>query len=291
MRIGLFRRAAYGFSTHECLTRAAALAYYAVFSLPPILLIAIYVAGLLFGQRAATGQISTQLGSFVGPQAASQIQTMISSAGQNRGSGLFAGLLAFAGLVVTSTAAFVQLQRTLNRVWSVEQDEDSIESVAGKRVLSFLMVIGMGIILLASMAFGTLVSTLGDRLPFRMTGTVNYLTELLLPWLVISFVVAVMFKVLPDARVRSRDVAVGAMLTAALLVLAKFGMAMYLSRATVANSYGAAGAFAVLLLWLYISAAILLIGAEFTAAWALEHGREIEPTAGAHRIEWWRRAA
>src|SRR5262249_32468709 len=157
-------------------------------------------------------------------------------------------------------------------------------SVAGKRLLSFLMVIGVGIILLVSMAFGTVVATLGDRLPFQMTGAVNYLGALLVPWLLISFVFAVMFKVLPDARVKLRDVAVGAMLTAALLVVAKFGMAMYLSRATVANSYGAAGAFAVLLLWLYVSAAVLLIGAEFTRAWALEHGRDVEPTAGAHRI-------
>jgi membrane protein len=94
-----------------------------------------------------------------------------------------------------------------------------------------------------------------------------------------------MFKVLPDARVKSRDVVVGAMLTAALLVLAKFGMAMYLSRATVVNSYGAAGALAVLLLWLYVSAAVLLIGAEFVRAWALEHGRNVEPAGGARRIE------
>src|SRR5215467_2014244 len=116
MRIGVFRGAANGFSAHECFTRAAALAYYAVFSLPPILLIAIYIVGLMYGQRAATGQISTQVGSFVGPQAGSQIQTMISNAGQNQGSGLFAGLLALAGLIVASTTAFVELQRTLNKI-------------------------------------------------------------------------------------------------------------------------------------------------------------------------------
>src|SRR5215467_13336176 len=106
MRIGVFRRAAKGFSAHECFTRAAALAFYMVFSLPPILLIAIYIAGWMYGQQAASGQISTQVGSFVGPQAASQIQTMISSAGQNKGSGLFAGLLALAFLIVASTTAF-----------------------------------------------------------------------------------------------------------------------------------------------------------------------------------------
>jgi membrane protein len=290
MRIGVFRRAVYGFADHECFTRAAALAYYGVFSLPPILLIAIYIAGSIYGQHAATGQISAQLGSFVGPQAASQIQTMLTSAGQNKGSGLFAGLLALIGLIVASTTAFVQLQHTLNRVWSVERDEDSLESVAGKRILSFLMVIGVGIILVASMVFGTVVSTFGNQLPFQMSGMVMYLSALLLPWLLISVVAAVMFKVLPDARVESKDVAVGAILTAALLVLAKFGMTMYLARATVVNTYGAAGSLAVLLLWLYVSALILLIGAEFTRAWALEHGRDVQPTAGAHRIEL-RRAA
>jgi membrane protein len=152
------------------------------------------------------------------------------------------------------------------------------------------MVIGVGIILLVSMAFSAVVSTLGDRLPFRMTESMSLLAQLLLPWLLISIVVAVIFKVLPAAQVQSRDVAVGAALTGALLVLAKFAMATYLSHATVANSYGAAGSFAVLLLWLYVSAAILLIGAEFTAAWAIEHGREVQPAAGAHRIEL-RRAA
>jgi len=290
MRIGVFRRVVDGFSAHECFTRSAALAYYGVFSLPPILLIAIYIAGSIYGQQAATGQISVQVGSFVGPQAASQIQTMISSAGQNKGSGLFAGLLAIVVLIVASTTAFVELQHTLNRVWSVERDEDSLESVAGKRILSFLMVIGVGIILGASMLFGTIVSTFGNRLPFHMSGMVTYLAALVLPWLLISIVVAVMFKTLPDARVESRDVALGAMLTAALLVLAKFGMTMYLSRATVLNTYGAAGSLAVLLLWLYVSAMVLLIGAEFSRAWALEHGRDVQPTAGAHRIEW-RRAA
>ena len=290
MRIGLFRRAANGFSRHECFTRAASLAYYAVFSLPPILLIAIFIAGFMYGQRAVAGQISTQLGSFVGPQAASQIQSMISSAGQHRSSGLFATLLAVAGLIFASTTAFAELQHTLNKVWSVEQDDDSLESVAGKRILSFFMVIGVGIILLASMAFGTVVSSFGAQLPFQMSAGVSVLAELLLPWLLISIAVAVLFKFLPDARLRFRDVAVGAALTAVLLVLAKYGMAMYLSRATIANSYGAAGSFAVLLLWLYVSAVVLLIGAEFTAAWALEHGREVQPAAGAHRTEW-RRAA
>ncbi len=107
--------------------------------------------------------------------------------------------------------------------------------------------------------------------------------ELLVPWVVISFFVAVVFKVLPDARVRWDDVAVGAIVSGALLVLAKYGLTIYLSRASFASSYGAAGSLAILSLWLYVSAAVLLIGADFTRAWAQEHGRDVEPTSGAHR--------
>jgi membrane protein len=282
--IGVFKRAATAFSVHECSTRAAALAFYTVFSLPPALLIAIYVAGLIYGQAAAAGQISAQLESFVGPQAGGQIQAMISNAEQHRGSGLVASLIALAGLIFASTTAFVNLQDTLNRVWSVEADDSSMTSVAAKRVTSFIVVLGCGIVLLASMMFGTVLSAFGPRLPFRITGGLLYVTELLVPFVVISFLVALVFKVLPDAWVEWKDVIFGAIVTAALLVAAKFGMSMYLSHATAANSYSAAGSLAILLLWLYISAAILLLGAVITRASALEHGRDVVPDIGARRI-------
>jgi len=290
--VAAVQRAAHRFSVDECSTRAAAIAYYAIFSLPPMLLIMVYIAGLRYGQAAAAGQISSQLESFVGPEAGGQIQAIISNAGQNKNGGLVASLIALAGLIYASTTVFTQLQETLNRAWSVEPDDSFLVSLAKKRFVSFLMVVAAGLVLMASMIFGTLVSTFGDTLPFQITGNLVYVMELLIPWVVISFLVAVIFKVLPDARVRWGDVAVGAILAGALLVLAKHGLSVYLSRASFANTYGAAGSLAVLMLWLYVSAAILLIGAEFTRAWAQEHGRDVEPTPGAHRIEPdWPRAA
>src|SRR6185369_11646718 len=119
---------------------------------------------------AAAGQISAQLQSFAGPQAGSQIQSMIANAGQHRGSGLIASLIALGGLIFASTTAFAQLQDTLNRVWSVEPDDSSVRSMAGKRVTSFIVVLASGIVLLASMMFGTIVSTFGSQLPFQITG-------------------------------------------------------------------------------------------------------------------------
>jgi membrane protein len=288
--VSVARRAVHAFSADECSTRAAALAYYAVFSLPPALLIIIYVAGLNYGQAAAAGQISSHLESFVGPQAGMQIEAIISNAAQQKNGGLIASLIAVAGLIYASTTAFAELQQALNRAWSVEPDDWSLMSLAKKRVVSFLMVIAAGLVLVASMVFGTVVSKFGDALPFQITGGF-YVVALLVPWVVISFLVAAVFKVLPDARVRWGDVAVGAVVSGALLVLAKYGMTMYLARASIASSYGAAGSLAILLLWLYVSAAILLIGAEFTRAWAQEHGRDVQPAGDAHKIRDWRRAA
>src|SRR5262249_40914619 len=155
-----------------------------------------------------------------------------------------------------STTAFAQLQQSLNRAWSVEPDDWSFSALAKKRLFSFLMVIAAGLVLMASMVFGTVVSKFGDVLPSQITGRL-YLLQLLVPWVVISLLVAAIFKVLPDARVCWGDVAVGAIVSGALLVLAKYGMTIYLSRASIASSYGAAGSLAILLLWLYISAALL----------------------------------
>jgi membrane protein len=256
------------------------------------LLIIIYVAGLRYGEAAAAGQISSHLESFVGPQAGKQIESLISSAAQQKSGGLIASLIAFAGLLYASTTAFAELQHALNRAWSVEPNDWSLATLAWKRFLSFLMVIAAGLVLVASMVFGTVVSKFGDSLSFQISGRLAYVVQLLVPWVVISILVAVVFKVLPDALVRWRDVAVGAIVSGALLVLAKFGMTIYLSHATIASSYGAAGSLAILLLWLYISAAIVLIGAEFTRAWAQEHGRDVQPTRDAHRLRAdWRRAA
>jgi membrane protein len=280
-----------GFSENECFTRAAALAYYSVFSLPSALVIVIYIAGLMYGRAAAAGEISSKLGSFVGPEAGKQIQEMISNAGQHQGTGLVAGLIALGALIIASTTAFAELQQSLDRAWNVEPDDSSVQSMTGKRVTSFLMVIGAGIVLLASMMFGTVMSAFGNKLPFHLSTGVMYASAFLVPWIIISLLVAAMFKALPDARVQWRDVAVGAIVTAALLIVAKFGMSIYLSRASVGSSYGAASSLAILLLWLFISAAILLLGAEFTRAWAREHGRDVQPSLGAHRVVVSRRAA
>src|ERR1051326_7334939 len=286
--VAVVRRAAHNFSVDECSTRAAALAYFAIFSLPPALLIIIYIVGLKYGQAAAAGQISSHLESLVGPQAASQIQGMISNAAQQENGGLIASVIALAALIFASTTGFAELQQALNRAWSVEPDDSSLRAQARRRLLPFFLVIAAGLVLIASMMVGPVLSWYGKALAFQITGRLTYTLELLVPWVVISFLVALIFKVLPDARVRWADVAVGAIVSSALLVLAKSGMAAYLSRTSFASGYGAAGSLAILLLWLYISALILLIGAEITRAWALEHGRDVEATPGAHRImgEW-----
>jgi membrane protein len=243
-------------------------------------LIVVYVAGAVFGQAAVQGQIQQRVSGAVGPQIGNALSSMIQNASVS-GGGLIATALGVVGLVFSATTTFAQLQSSLNRAWGIERDESGVRSFATKRFTSFLMIVGISILVLVFLALSTAVSALTRMAGLPLPAWAFYVFEVLLSWVVFAACFAAIFKVLPDAKIEWKDVRVGGAVTAILFVIGKFLIGMYLAHSTTANAYGAAGSLALLLLWTYYSAMIFLLGAEFTEAWAESHGREVEPEEGA----------
>lgn len=278
--VGIIKKTFRQFSEDECPTMAAALAYYTVFSLPSLLLIVVYITGAVFGQAAVQGEIQQRVSGAVGPQIAGVLSTMIQNASVS-GGGIIATALGAAGLVFSATTTFVQLQTSLNRSWGIKRDDSGVKSFAMKRFTSFLMIAGISILVLVFLALGTAVSALTRMTALPLPGWAFYLFDVLLSWAVFTACFAAIFKVLPDARIEWKDVRVGGAVTAGLFVIGKFLISLYLGHSSTVSAYGAAGSLALVLLWTYYSAMIVLLGAEFTEVWAEAHGREVEPDEGA----------
>lgn len=272
------------FTQDDCPRMAAALAYYTVFSLPPLLVLIIVLAGALWGQEAVQGEIENQIGGLIGPEAATQVQTMIRHASEKMAGsgGLIATLLGIGALLFGATGAFAQLQDALNRAWEVGPDPQAggIKNFIFKRLLSFGMILGIAFLLILSLAVSTalpiILGSLGLSLPFIDFG-VTLVTHIVL--------FALIYKVLPDAHIRWSDVLVGASMTALLFAIGKFGISRYLAYSSVGSAYGTAGSMVVLLLWVYYSAVIFFFGAELTQAYARVFGRQIVPKSYAVRVE------
>jgi membrane protein len=270
------------FSEDECPSMAAALAYATLFSLPSLLLIVIYVAGLVLGPQAASGQIESELSGAMGPQAAAQIQTMVSNLAQNHTGGLIATALGFAGLILSATSVLLQLQQCLNKAWKVRVIGSGIKHFAMKRVRSGLLLIGAGILAMVSVAASSVISALARMLPFSGAAEVG---EMVASLAMFAIVFAAILKVLPDVQLRWSDVWVGGLFIAVLFVVGKFLIAIYLAHAGKASAYGAAGSLALILLWTYYSALTFLLGVELTQVWVRKQGREVPPKEGAIRLE------
>src|SRR5262249_36637734 len=215
---------------------------------------------------------------------------MLRNASRPGGHSVLATLVGIAAVIVSSTSAFSELQYALNQAWEVQPRNSGWADLAVKRLISFLIVVGMAFVLLASMALRALVSAGAvSRLPFSHLLGGRWGT--CFAWWILTFLVGGIFKVVPDATIRVRDVAASAVLTGLLLTATKYGMSVYLAHSSVATSFGAAGSLAILLLWLYASSAILLFGAEFARAWARSAGRDVVPERGAVRTDKLDRAA
>ena len=270
----LIKRAAIEWNADDCLTLGAALAYYTVFSLAPILVIVIAVAGALFGQEAAQGEIVGQIRGLVGEEGATAIQSLIQSA-TREGAGSRATLIGLLFLLFGSTSAFSQLQSALNRIWEVEpQAQTGIWNMVRARFLSFAAVLGTGFLLSVSLVLSAGVAALGrigwGRVP--ELGRMLELADFLGSMLVHTLLFAMIFKLLPDAVIRWRDVWVGAGITAGLFFVGKLVIGLYLGTSDVGAAYGAAGWVILILAWVYYSAQIVLFGAEFTHAYATRLG-------------------
>jgi membrane protein len=283
--VGLLKQTFRDFSADDCPRMAAALSYYTVFALPPLLILILTVVGIVFDPAQVQEAIRGQIGDVMGPDGAQQIGTIIEQADQPEGRGVRA-LVGIGALVLGATGAFLQLQGALNRAWGVEPDPDAggIRNFVLKRALSLGMIFGLAFLLLVSLALSAAISMLGDVVERILPGVSEGFLLLLdfgLSLGVITVLFAAMFKVLPDARIAWKDVWVGAAATALLFVIGKFALGFYLGRSNPGEAYGAAGSLALILVWIYYASMIVLLGAEFTQVWAERRGAGIEPEEGA----------
>lgn len=268
------------FSTYKITTLSAALAYYTIFALAPILIIIIWVCGLFLGHDAIEGQMFYEIKSFVGDGAAAQIQDIIKNATMSKAS-VLASVVGIVSLVIAATGIFTQIQDSINFIWQLKsKPKTGLIKLVINRLLSFSMLISLGFILLVSLFINTIMDAFSARLVHMFPGiavTLAYIINLALTFLVISFLFGVIFKVLPDAKIEWRDVRAGAFTTAVLFMLGKFLITYYMKKARVDSSYGAAGSIIIILLWVYYSSIILYFGAAFTKEYASFKGRHIYP--------------
>jgi membrane protein len=286
---GTLTRSVRDFLDDDCMTRAAALSYYTVFSLPPLLILILLLAGTLLDPNDVRGGLESQIDALMGPAGGDQVRTMLTHA-ERPGGGLFPTLIGIGALLFGATGAFSQLQSALNRVWEVEPDphQGGLKTFLFKRLLSFGMILTVAFLLLVSLAVSAALAAFGSALesflPEGVSAPLLQALNLVLSLAVITLLFAAIFKVLPDATVAWRDVWVGAAVTAVLFTVGKFLIGLYLGTSNPGEAYGAAGSLALLLLWIYYSSIIMLFGAEFTQAWAETHGRAVTPEQGARRL-------
>ena len=265
-------------------TLGAALAYYTVFSLAPLIIIAISIAGLVFGNEAAQGQIFDQLRGLLGDESGRAMQVMVQNASAKPATGLVATLAGFAMLLFGASGVFGQLQTSLNAIWGVQPKPGrGILGIIRDRILSFGFILVVGFLLLVSLLLTAAIAFVGHRFGDMVPGmeALAQILNSIFSLAVITLLFAMIFKFLPDARIAWHDVWIGAFITAALFTLGKFGLGLYLGKSGVASSYGAAGSLIVLLLWVYYSSQIVFFGAEFTQVYANRFGSHVAPSSNA----------
>lgn len=278
----LLKRTFTGFMEDEALSHGAAIAYYALFSIAPLLLIVLAIAGLVFGHEGASAAMTNQLTGLVGTESAAMLQSMIESAG-NKSSGTLATIIGAVMLLVTVSGAFGEIQSTLNDIWKAEA-RTGLTRLVRARLAGLGLVATLGFLMIVSLVISAGLAAIGTYLEGRFPGahalmaTANFVISVV----VLALLFAAVYKILPDTPIAWRHVLVGAAVTALLFTAGKSLIGIYLARSHVASGYGAGGALIVLLAWIYYSAQIFLLGAEFTKAFSgrdLEVARQAQPRA------------
>ena len=262
---------------------AASLSYYTVLSLSPLVAVAIAIAGFAFGREAAEGQIAQQLQSVLGAQASEAIQTIVSHA-HRTGTGVLSAVVGGVVLVIGASGVFGELQDSLNTIWEVApQPNRGFKGMVKDRFFSFTMVLGVAFLLLVSLVISAALSAVGQWFSGAFAGSeaVWHVINIVVSLAVIAALFALLFKIVPDVTIAWKDVWIGAAVTAVLFVLGKFLIGLYVGKAAVASPFGAAGSLMVIVVWVYYSAHILFLGAEFTQIYARECGSKIVPARGA----------
>ncbi|AVH69121.1 YihY/virulence factor BrkB family protein [Nostoc sp. 'Lobaria pulmonaria (5183) cyanobiont'] len=265
---------------------AAALAYYTIFSIAPLLIIVIAIAGAVFGEEAARGQIVGQIQGLVGVDGAKFLETAIQNANKPK-TGAIASIISVLVLLVGATGLFTELQDAMNTIWEVKPKPGrGINNMIRLRVLSFAMVIGIGFLLLVSLVISTILATLVTYFSNLLPGFdfIWQIANFIISFAITTILFGLIFKVLPDVKIAWSDVLIGAALTSVLFSIGRFLLGQYLGNGTFGSTYGAAGSLVVILAWVNYAAQILFFGAEFTQVYSRRHGSGIVPTKNAVHI-------
>ncbi|MBK8487810.1 MAG: YihY/virulence factor BrkB family protein [Bacteroidetes bacterium] len=284
----LIKDAVISFRQDKVLKKSASLAYYTVFALPALALVLISITSVFYGEDAASGAMFSQLDGLVGKTAALQIQEAI----KNRhlsGNSVIGTIVGGAILLFSAGGIFAEIQDSINMIWGLKaKTKRGILKLILNRIISFSLVLSLGFALLVSLVINALIAALKSKLEVQFPG-LNVNLTLFIDWalqiVIITYLIAIIFRILPDAKIKWRDVSIGAFVTTILFLLGKILLGYIISRNASIEAYGAAGSIVLILLWVYYSSAILYFGAEFTQVFAKRYGSDIQPNKYATWVE------
>ena len=280
----VLKEAVSAFVEDNCIKLSASLSYYTIFSIGPLLIIIISLSTLFFGREAVQGRLYGQISGLIGSDAAIQIQEIIKNS-SHKNSGIFATIVGTVILVIGATGIFTEIQDSINYIWSLRaKPKRGIIKFLFNRMLSFSLIVSLGFLLLVSLVVSALLDLMSDRLTHffpHSTVYIFYVLNILIIFVLISILFAIIFKVLPDGKIKWRDALVGACFTAILFLIGKAGIGYYLGRSNLGATYGTAASVILILTWVYYTSIILYFGAEFTKVYALEYGGGIVPNGTA----------
>lgn len=278
------------FMSDSCPSMAASISFYTLFSLPPLVVLMILAAEPFLEPETIRTVLRDEAVQFIGYRAAGELETVLENVSRPGQGGPIAAVLGIIAFFFGATAAFAQIQQALNAAWQVAPDPErgEVTNFLLKRVLSFAMILGIGVLILVSLALGTLLTVFGDALetfaPERPSAFILRSLDVSISFAVIAFLFGAMFRLLPDAEIDWKPALFGGVVTALLFTAGKVAIGAYLGGTDPGNAFGAAGSLAVFLIWIYYSSMILLLGAEFTQVWMRRRGDHIHPSPGAVRV-------
>lgn len=275
----LIKRAYFSWNRNDPWARSATIAYYALFSLPSLLIIVVTVAGYFFGRKAVQGRITTEIGDFIGVESAKAIEGMIANAALNESSTL-AVIFGLAFLIFGATGVFFQLKAAMNNIWNVTAKRNTVKRIIINRIISLGMVFVVGLLLLISLVISAIFNAFSDYLASIAPVITSFMLRMLnflLSFLFITSLFAAIFKWLPDVKLRWKTTYLGAMLTTVLFLIAEYIIGFYFGQSNPGSVYGGASSVVLILLWVYYTCMIVFFGAEFTVQYALHRREKVEP--------------
>jgi membrane protein len=276
----VIKKTAVAWNAADPFKEAAVISYYAIFSIPALLVIIIAAAGLVFGKEAVSGHISAQISSAMGEETAQQIEEIVAKASETKAS-ILASIIGVVTLIVGATGVFAQLQKSLNLIWEVQAKPKKAWLKSLKdRLFSFGLILSIGFLLLVSLLMSAGLSAFSDWIKAYLPDFMMFIFRVLsfaLSFAVITVLFTLMFKILPDVKIKWRNVWIGAMITTLLFIAGKFALGLYFGKANPGSTYGAAGSIILVMLWVNYSSMIVFFGAEYTKQMSLHRGEKIEP--------------